>query len=409
MALQGTLRDFGLADIFQLIGMQRKTGTLTLRNDRETVYVKFHEGSVVGAESATQMLENLLGSVLVRTGRITEAQLQEALRLQKKTLQRLGYLLVKNDFIAAHDLREALHTQVTQVVYRLFRWRDGTYHFQAGEAAVDYDHEFVPVSAETILMEGARMVDEWPILERRIRSTDLVFRQTAAGLELDAPPRSLVDAPTLSSQEGDARVSPDELQILHLVDGKRRVQDLVDRSSLGEFDTYRMLYELLNRNFIEEVTLADAPVQAAAGALGPSPVPRVLTGLVVSLAILSVLTLHLNPLTPWHLSGAGEQTERLKTFASRGRLERIARSLEVFYLDTGSLPPQLDLLASAGYLGSADLLDPWGRAYAYQLGAQGYGLAGRTPTGEISEALTLTHRFSGAQRMVLEGGIAPGP
>jgi len=408
MALQGTLRDFGLADIFQLIGMQRKTGTLTLRNQRETVYVKFHDGSVVGAESATQQLEDLLGSVLVRTGRITHAQLQEALRLQGKTLQRLGYLLVKNDFIAARDLQGALHTQVTQVVYRLFRWRDGTYHFQTDDG-IDYDHEFIPVSAETILMEGARMVDEWPILERRIRSTELVFRKTPAGLSLDAPPRSLVDGPSPASEGGEARLSPDEHQVLHLVDGKRRVQDIVDRSSLGEFDTYRMLYELLNRNFVEEVTLVDAPVQAAAEALGPSLLPRFLVGLVAAVGLLSVLTLHVNPLTPWHLSGAGVQTERLKTFASRGRLERIARSLEVFYLDTGSLPASLDALAGGGYLSGSDLLDPWGRPYAYQLAAQGYGLAGRSPKGDISEALTLTHRFSPAQRMVLEGGAIPGP
>ena len=408
MALQGTLRDFGLADIFQLIGMQRKTGTLTLRNDKETVYVKFHEGAVVGAESATQMLENLLGSVLVRTGRITHAQLQEGLRVQTKTLQRLGYLLVKNGFISAPDLQDALHTQVTQVVYRLFRWRDGSYHFQADEA-IDYDHEFAPVSAETILMEGARMVDEWPILERRIRSTELVFRQTAAGRELDAPPRSLMEGLPLSGEGGEARISSDELQVLHLVDGKRRVQDVADRSSLGEFDTYRMLYELLNRNFIEEVTLADAPMQAAAEALGPSALPRILVGVVVALSLVSLFTLHLNPLRPWHLAGAGAQTERLKTFASRGRLERIERSLEVFYLDTGTLPGNLDLLASAGYLSGSDLLDPWGRPYAYQLASQGYGLAGRTPAGGISEALTLTHRFSPAQRMVLEGGVVSAP
>ena len=31
MALEGTLKDFSLADIFQLIGLQRKTGVLTLR------------------------------------------------------------------------------------------------------------------------------------------------------------------------------------------------------------------------------------------------------------------------------------------------------------------------------------------------------------------------------------------
>ncbi len=29
MALEGTLKDFSLADIFQLIGLQRKTGVLT--------------------------------------------------------------------------------------------------------------------------------------------------------------------------------------------------------------------------------------------------------------------------------------------------------------------------------------------------------------------------------------------
>ena len=407
MALSGTIKDFGLADIFQLIGMQRKTGTLTLRNDRETVYVKFFEGQVVGAESATQLLEDLLGSVLVRTGRITEAHLQEVLRVQKKTLQRLGYLLVKNEYISAADLQDALHTQVTQVVYRLFRWRDGTYHFQSVDS-LDYDHEFAPVSAETILMEGARMVDEWPILERRIRSTEMVFRQTAAGRQLDVPPRSMMDGLPLET-EGEARLSADELHVLHLVDGKRRVVDVVDRSSLGEFDTYRMLYELLNRNFIEEMSVADAPVQAAAGVLGARPLPRILVALVALLSLLSILTLHLNPLTPWHLSGAGTQTERLKTYASRGRLERIARSLEVFYLDTGTFPPRLDLLASAGYLAASDLLDPWGRPYAYQLQRQGYGLAGRAADAQLSPALSLTHRFSAAQRMILEGGILPDP
>jgi hypothetical protein len=360
---------------------------------------------VVGAESANHLLEDLLGSVLVRTGRITEAQLQEVLKVQGKTLQRLGYLLVKNEYISAADLQDALHTQVTQVVYRLFRWREGTYHFQAADA-LDYDHEFAPVSAETILMEGARMVDEWPLLERRIRSTDMVFRQTAAGRSFDAPPRSLMDG--LPAEEGsDASLSGDERHVLHLVDGKRKVQEVVERSSLGEFDTYRMLYELLNRNFIEEVTVTDAPVQAAAGVLGGKTGPRLLVAAVVAGAILSVGTLHLNPVTPWRLSGAGVQTERLKTYASRGRLERISRSLEVFYLDTGSLPPRLEMLATAGYLNGSDLLDPWGRGYGYDLRRDGYALAGLGGDGRLSPALTLTHRFSAAQRMVLEGGILP--
>ena len=43
MALSGTLKDFALPDIFQLIGMQRKTGLLTLESDRETVSVVFEQ------------------------------------------------------------------------------------------------------------------------------------------------------------------------------------------------------------------------------------------------------------------------------------------------------------------------------------------------------------------------------
>ena len=46
MALQGTIKDFGLPDIFQLIGLQRKTGILMLTNDKdkESVTVTFESG-----------------------------------------------------------------------------------------------------------------------------------------------------------------------------------------------------------------------------------------------------------------------------------------------------------------------------------------------------------------------------
>ena len=104
MALQGTIKDFGLADILQLIGIQRKTGLLTLENGEEGVTIKFLDGQIVGADTRSASVEDLLGAVLVRTGRITEAQLKEALRAQKKTLQRLGYVLVQNAMLSQDDL-----------------------------------------------------------------------------------------------------------------------------------------------------------------------------------------------------------------------------------------------------------------------------------------------------------------
>jgi hypothetical protein len=417
MALQGTIRDFGVGEIFQLIGMQRKTGVLTLESNEDTVTVSFVDGQVAGADTKLRNLEDLLGAVLVRTSRISQDQLQQALRIQKKTLQRLGYILVASDFISDEELSEALRIQVTQIVYRLFRWRAGSYHFQPQED-VEYDKEhFDPVSAETILMEGARMIDEWPIIERKIKSDKMVFKKTEAGRTADVPVESIVDKDVdfgfdgreagsdSQSEEAEIRVSTDEREILRMVDGRTNVGELVDRSTLGEFDTYRVLYELLTRNLIVEVK--------ALPVMGPAKRPErttrfvgVLLPLVLGLfSILSLLTLGANPLTPWHLgSGADDRaTDRLRAYASRVRLERIEHAIRVFYLDTGTVPDRLELLAGSGYLVEDDLVDPWGRPYGYRFDGGSFRLAGSDSEGDPDDQLTIVRRLSASQRLLLDG------
>ena len=90
MALNGTLGDFSLTDILQLIGLQRKTGLLILRQGETEVSIAFDAGRVVGADSNVRPLEQRVGRLLVRTGRLTESRLDEALAIQRETLQRLG-------------------------------------------------------------------------------------------------------------------------------------------------------------------------------------------------------------------------------------------------------------------------------------------------------------------------------
>jgi hypothetical protein len=47
MALQGTLKDFSIADIFQLIGQQGKSGSLIIVSDEKETHIVFDKGSVV--------------------------------------------------------------------------------------------------------------------------------------------------------------------------------------------------------------------------------------------------------------------------------------------------------------------------------------------------------------------------
>src|SRR5439155_27130594 len=115
------LRDFSLADILQLIALQSKTGLLTLKSPEDNVTLGFMDGRLVSAESSAKRIDNRLGTVLVKTGRLRPEALGKALETQAQTLQRLGYILLKNGFCSAEDLREGLDIQIRKIVYGLFR------------------------------------------------------------------------------------------------------------------------------------------------------------------------------------------------------------------------------------------------------------------------------------------------
>jgi len=416
MALKGTISDFGLADICQLIGIQRKTGVLTLDSGEEVVSVKFVEGEVVGADTRSQSVEDLLGAVLVRTGRITEAQLAHALKLQKRTLQRLGYVLVDAKLISEPDLVEALRVQSLQIIYRLFRWRSGSYDFTATDN-LDYDEKhFAPIRAETILMEGARMIDEWPIIERKVTSDDQVFRLTPAGrsLQCDVDSIGVTDldiqfrfddeghvVPGQKERASDATLSSEEREILSLIDGKRTAAEINDCSTLGEFDTYRILADMLTRSFIEKVKRATAH-DAATRPKGLSGrlFQALLGGGLGLVALATLATLHDNTMSPWRLIERETATAQLHLYASRARLERIEQAIAVYYLDTASFPPALEALAQHGHVRIEDLVDPWGRSYAYVLDPGGYQLFGLDEARQPVEALRLSRQFSAAERMM---------
>ncbi|HYD43428.1 MAG TPA: DUF4388 domain-containing protein, partial [Anaeromyxobacter sp.] len=153
MALKGTLKDFGIAEILQLIGQQMKSGFLHLESRDEEIHIALSEGSVVRAEAVGRKANERLGAMLVRAELITQPELEYALNVQRRSLRRLGDILVENDFVSREDLREITHLQTTETVYRLFHWKSGTYEFEAG--AVEWDKETaIPLCVESVLMEG---------------------------------------------------------------------------------------------------------------------------------------------------------------------------------------------------------------------------------------------------------------
>ncbi len=424
MALSGTLKDFALPDIFQLIGMQRKTGLLTLESDRETVTVVFEQGMVVHADSTVRRLDDLLGSVLVRQGKIRKDVLEEALSKQKVSMQRLGFILVSQGYISRDDLKGALSEQVQQIVFRVFRWKSGRYHFDpTGEA--DYDRENVqPVSTDHILMEGIRRVDEWPIIEKRIPSLDFVFRplvpvrqirieegsKDGGGLEaaLGNLESGSGGAATATSE---VMMGPTELSIYKLLDGHRSISTLMEMTGLSDFDVCRTLFDFIDRNLVAPAGQEQAKVAAAEGRRSSAPAPGEGTG-TIALAVVLVLSLvglAVSIATPFRVPARASlfQAEAPSVQASRdmARMQRVAEALRIYCLTFGNYPSSLDDLvnASPALLTTEDLLAVNGDRFRYQ--TEGGRVVVEAPDASGERYLSIAREILPGE--VTLGGSAP--
>jgi uncharacterized protein DUF4388 len=405
MALEGTIKDFGLPDIFQLIGLQRKTGLLALKNEKEQVTVTFENGMVVMADSSAKRLEDRLGNVLVKQGKLSKEKLDEALSTQKATLQRMGHILTTGNYITVKDLKDALQVQVSQIVFKVFRWRDGEYHFEPAES-VDYDREnFNPMSADFILMEGIRMVDEWPIIEKKIPSMDIVLRAVVdpSMIEVSSSREEGVES-VLSGLSGGSRsaassfskirLTPEEERVYRKVDGTRTVQAIIDATGVGEFEVCRVLFDLLNRSIISTVGRGETR-ESMAGQIEapPSAIPGyAVLALVGALSLAAVWT---RLATPFAVAGQppmlSPSYKGLLESVSRGKLQRLDRAVQAYHLWKGSIPRTLEDVVATGIVDRSYVKDPWGRPFHYNATERGYQLSAVDDLGKTDPA-TLVER-----------------
>ena len=114
MAIEGPLRELGIHDVFQLLDLSRKTGALRvtseLRHNAGTIF--FKDGSIVFAEIRSN--PHPLGGLLLRTGRITEADLERARDMQQRQgdKRRIGEILVAIGAITAGELQRQVRFQI---------------------------------------------------------------------------------------------------------------------------------------------------------------------------------------------------------------------------------------------------------------------------------------------------------
>ncbi len=240
VALHGNLRDFGIAEVFQLIGQQRKTGTLEVTAEDSKIFLAFDQGRVVrGGRSDSRSDREPLAAQLVRAGYLTREQLENVERESERSARPIPDLLLSAGLIEPDTLAEMQHLLTRETVFDVMRRKSGDFHFTAEPIQHDTPTEKL-LGAEQILMDGLRMLDEWQTFCSIIPSEDTVFGRVG----------NLESARAITKGDGDSRLGNAE-RVLQLVDGRLSVRRVIDLSRLGTFEATRALAELREAGIID--------------------------------------------------------------------------------------------------------------------------------------------------------------
>lgn len=230
MPIEGPLAELSLQDVLQLLELAHKTGVLTIRSDRlnDEAIVHFTRGAIVFA--VRRRSTRRLGQLLIRAGKLTQREVDRALELQRlDPTRRLAEILLEMGSISEEELEHQLRFQMEETIYELMPWDEGHFKFEERKELAE-QRLLARVRVESLLMEGARRIDEWARLQAKVTGPEAV-PTLAPSNEPDLAPLDL---------------RSHEWEVLAEIDGERDIRQIAADLGRSAFDVAKTVYGLIS-------------------------------------------------------------------------------------------------------------------------------------------------------------------
>src|SRR4029450_1207471 len=182
--LKGDLSIFSLGEIFQSLAINNHTGTLKIlctNQEEKLVYFRRGEIKFLSDDSPSTRVPRI-GEVLLRSRVVTAAQVEECLADQKarKEGRPVGQILLQKGYVSVEDLQKAYRLATLEGLYDLFTLKAGTFEFHMDVVpheceVAEQEGIVIALNTNSVIMEGLRQVDEWSLINRRIKTFDEIF------------------------------------------------------------------------------------------------------------------------------------------------------------------------------------------------------------------------------------------
>jgi hypothetical protein len=241
MALKGNLKDFSTTQLLNLINLARKTGALAIESNGSTARMFFQEGKLVHAFMTGQ--DDQLTSILQRAGKISADQARIIRsRSQVNTDKELGILLISAGYITQDDILRSVRGHIMEVMYLLFTWVDGKFHFEPNHHP-PAERITVPVDLENIIMEGSRRIKEWERLQDELPDLDMALKFTER-------PRARLR---------NISLNVDEWRVISFINPRNSIRQIAQYNSMNDFQIRKIVYGMLSAGLVELVQPEGAP------------------------------------------------------------------------------------------------------------------------------------------------------
>ena len=234
MPLLGTLKGFGVTEIFQLISQQMKTGTLILTSPDSTVSLAFDNGIIEGITSDQWEIDPR-ADILIKGGFLSEKDYKTALENEKKNLHRWHDILINQGKIKKTFLDRASNVVIKSILLEVFQWKEGNYRFEDWE--IDTENTLAcHIPSEGIILDTLRIIDEWPMIKQKIPPVDYC-------------PVTIM--PLTEEIVNKYRLGAVDMHIYDLIDEKRSVEQIVRQSLEPYFEAFSSLVKLIDSGLVE--------------------------------------------------------------------------------------------------------------------------------------------------------------
>lgn len=234
-----------LGDIFRSLANNRQSGTLIVTEGERQKKISFEAGAITLLSSSRRMR---IGDLLIATGKITEDDLDLAIKLQKQNRKLLGEILVEEGFCDEEDIRRIVRYQVEGEIYDLFLWNNAHYEFRENEKPDELKGSNpritrLQLDTNALIEEALARLEEWQQIQPLVPTTKDVFvltGQAITGVDL---------APALA-------------QNLELCDGKTNLEQLAEKTAMSDFECCKQIARLVQIGAMRALSLDELAVRA---------------------------------------------------------------------------------------------------------------------------------------------------